>query len=125
MPYPVPPTLPIGNVALAAPVGATTASATASSATCTATLAAAPGVTNYITGFAITAAPAASTPVATITGLVGGTLSFQCSNTAAFGLQLIVNFPQPIPATGQNVAIVVSCPTTGSASAVTVYGFTQ
>jgi hypothetical protein len=123
MPYPVIPVLPTGQTALVAAPNSITASATASSATCTATIAAQVGLTNYITGFAITSAPAAATPIATITGLLGGTLSFQVSNTAAFGAQLIVSFPQPIPATGQNVAIVVSCPTTGAASAVDAYGF--
>ena len=53
----------------------------------------------------------------TITGLLGGTLTYTYVAVAGVLLAnqaLIVFLPKPIPASGPNVNIVVSCPTLGS-----------
>jgi hypothetical protein len=88
-------------------------------AVATATLAAAAGKTNYLSGFEITGAgaTAASVVVATVTGLLGGTLSYVISVVAGATLgnaPLVVEFDSPIAATAVNTAIAVSCPALGA-----------
>jgi len=110
---------------------ATASSGTVAAGTAAATIAAVSGLTGYLDGFDVNGSGATvGLPVAvTVTGLSGGTLTY--AYTAAVGAllpntPLSIRFPRPIPATGPNVAIVVSCPTLGSGAtnnAVNAYGF--
>ena len=104
-----------------------TASATASAAAqCQVTFAAVAGKTNYLNGFVVTSlAPGATVGgLVTVTGLVTGTLSYQFVETTSFGGELTVNFPQPVPASAANVAIVITLAaiTSGAASAISAVG---
>lgn len=101
-------------------------------ATATATLPAATGLTTKITGFEITAgsATAAACVNATVTGVIGGTMTYVfCTTTAPAQPQpLIVQFNPPFPATSVGVAIVVSMPSLGSGNAnaaIVAHGFQQ
>lgn len=89
-------------------------------------LPAAVGKTTYITGFQITTGnPAAAvTGVATITGL-SNQLNYQVVESVTLGAEMIVEFPQPIPASAANQAITVTLPAIagGAASAVVATGF--
>lgn len=95
-----------------------------------ATLAAAAGKTNYITGFSLNAlgATAAANVTATITGLKN-TLSYEFSFPAGATVAatpLNVTFPEPIPASSVNTAIVVTLPAAGAGNTVAIanaYGF--
>jgi len=102
----------------------------------TATLPAVPNKTNYLTGFEITGggATAASVIEITVTGLVGGTLKFEMNILAGVAGPMnaqggfTVWFPDPLPATGQNVAIAVVLPSFGAGNtnaAVVAYGYYQ
>lgn len=91
-------------------------------ASAAASMAAANGVTNVLAGFQITAggATAASCVVATVTGLIGGTLSYDVCPPAGVTLQatpLIVEFNTPIPASSVGVAITVTLPALGAGNA--------
>lgn len=112
-----------GNVgSKAAPNGATALHASSgnqANAPAVATLPAVAGVTNYVTGFMISAggATAAALVVATLTGLLGGTASIVYG--AVLGATLadqpvIVTFPNPIPASAVNTAIVLTLPALGA-----------
>lgn len=89
------------------------------------------GKTNYLNGFEISGSGAtAGLPVAvTITGLLGGTLTYIYS--AAIGAlvpntPLNVKFPTPIPASAVNTAITISCPALGlgnTNNSVNAHGF--
>lgn len=101
-------------------------------ATATATLAASStGATTYITGFAITAsgATAASVVTATVSGVVTGTMHYTfvaVAGATAACQPLIVQFPDPIPASAANTAIAVALPALGSGNTnatVVAYGF--
>jgi hypothetical protein len=89
-------------------------------ATATATLAAGgANVMTYISGFEVTGSGAtAGLPVTvTVTGILGGTLSY--TYTAAAGVlvgntPLIVEFNPPLQASALNTAIVVPCPSLGA-----------
>jgi len=93
----------------------------------TVTLLGVPGATTYISGFIISAAnPAANqTGVVTVQGTLGGTMNFQLVESTTFGGLIVVVFPFPVPASGQNVAITVNIPTIGSGAvtAIAAYGF--
>lgn len=107
-----------------------TASATgAAAAIVTATLPGVANKTNYLTGFVATSTNPASTVsgTITITGCVGGTLSFQFVESNTFGGEMIVSFPYPIPASAVNTAITVTIPaiTSGGAGGLVVTGFVQ
>lgn len=117
--------LPSGAVALAGSSGNianNTASATLSSAT---------GKTAYITGFIVSDSGATvGLPVSvTVTGLLGGTLTFTYTAIAGALLSnqpLSVSFPYPIPASATAQDITVSCPALGVGSTnntVVAYGF--
>lgn len=87
-----------------------------------ATLPAVVGKTNYLTGFEITGSGAtAGLPVAvTVTGILGGTLTYIYNFAAGVlvGNQpLAMQFFPPLQASAANVAIVVSCPAGGAANA--------
>jgi hypothetical protein len=91
------------------------------------------GLTNYLTGFSITfsGATAASVVTATVTGLLGGTLSFTVAVPAGAtigGTPLLVDLAVPHPASAANVAIVVTLPALGAGNtnaAVTVRGIVK
>src|SRR5580700_8414896 len=94
------------------------------------------GKTNYLEGFEITGAGATAASVieVSVTGLNGGTIYYELPIVAgvtlpAFALTgnaFFVNFPEPIPATGPNVAITLNVPSFGAGntnSAAVLYGF--
>lgn len=89
-------------------------------------------VTTYITGFEVTAggATAAANVTVAITGTTN-TLSFTFTAPAGATLAaapLIVAFPEPIPASAANTAIVVTVPSLGAGNThatVTAHGFTR
>jgi len=100
-------------------------------ATATATIPAVAGKTNYLTGYVVTASGAtAGLPVNfTITGCVGGTIT----NTFVFpagvlvgAVPLVVILTDPLAATGPNVAVVGSLPSSGAGgtnASVTLFGY--
>ena len=105
--------LPPGAVAL------TSASGNKANASAAATLAAATGKTTYITGFQVTASGAtAGLPVSvTVVGVLGGTLTYTFTAPAGVlvpATPLVVTFPNPVPASDVNTAIVVTLPALGS-----------
>jgi hypothetical protein len=94
------------------------------------------GKTNYLEGFDITGSGATGASVieANIAGLNGGTIYYELPivagvNLAAFPLSgpvYSIRFPEPIPATGANVAITLTVPSFGAGntnSSATLYGF--
>jgi|EndMetStandDraft_5_1072996.scaffolds.fasta_scaffold188977_2 hypothetical protein len=95
-----------------------------------ATIPAVAGKRNYITGFEVSGSGAtAGLPVTvTVTGL-DNTLSYTYSAAAGVlvaNQPLVVSFPQPLPASAVNTAIVVTCPALGSGNTnntVTAHGF--
>jgi hypothetical protein len=108
-----------------------TASATGTTGAVAATLSAVSGRTTYICGFAATSG-GTTTPTAadlTITGTVSGTLHFTyVSGGATTQGALGVPFPQCIPASAPNTAIVVTQPAGGTgtgAAATTTWGYHQ
>jgi hypothetical protein len=113
------------------------ASSTGAAQANNASLAAVAGKTTYITGFDITGtgATAASVLTITVTG-VGTTQNYSLLIPAGVttniagnsGSMLSVRFPQPIPASAVNTAIVVNCPSFGAGNtnaSCTAYGFQQ
>ncbi len=109
----------------------TTAIATGTTGAVTATLAIVANKTNYICGFDVSAigGTAAVSPI-TITGLLGGTFTYQGVISAATGVNFTRNFGtsgQCIPASGIGVAIAVVTTADGTASAVDVqaWGYYQ
>jgi hypothetical protein len=101
-------------------------------AVATATLPAVAGRINFLTSFEVTGggATAGSLVVVTVTGLLGGTLSYIFAPPAGATLgatPLTVAFPYPLEATGTNTAIAVSCPSLGAGNtnaAVCAHGYT-
>lgn len=104
------------------PAGATpitASSANVANASAVATLAAAAGKFTYITGFQLTAsgATAGLAVTATVAGLVTGTLNFTFvfpAGAAVAALPLLVSFPEPIPSSAVNTAVVVTLPAGGA-----------
>lgn len=95
------------------------------------TLSAQSGRTTYICGFAATSG-GTTTPTTgdlTITGTIGGTLHFAYSSGSATAQGALgVPFPQCVPGTGPNTAIVVTVPANGTGtteSAISVWGYHQ
>lgn len=83
-----------------------------------ATLPAVPGKTNWVTGFVITGAgaTAASVVVAAFTGL-SAALAYVIAVPAGVTAPvpyLVVNFAQPIPASGPNTAVTLTLPSLGA-----------
>lgn len=75
--------------------------------------------TGYLTGieFTATGATAASNVVATITGLLGGTISFIVAVPAGVNTQvspIILQFQRPLPASAVNTAITLTVPALGA-----------
>lgn len=105
--------LPSGAVAV------TSSSGNVANASAVATLAAAAGKTTYISGFEITAAGATAAGVvtATVTGAIGGTMSYTFvapTGATVAATPLVVEFHPPIPASAVNTAIVVTLPALGA-----------
>jgi hypothetical protein len=116
------------------PVGITVgvSSGNVANASAIATLAAVPNKVNYLGTVHMTAggATAGALVVATITGVVGGPLSyiFAAPTGAAVGSSLILNFDPPLPATAPNTAIVVTLPALGAGNTnatVNIVGFSS
>lgn len=116
------------------PAGATNVAASSgnvANATATATLPAVAGKTNYVTGFSITGggATAAALVNATLSGVVGGPLTYTFgapagATTAA--LPLIFELETPIPGSAPNTAVSISLPALGAGNtnaAVTIHGY--
>lgn len=97
----------------------------------TATLTSSAGRMMYISGFAITGggATGASVISPTVTGVIGGTMTFSMGITAGATLgtpALIVNFPMPVSASAYGTNIVVSAPSFGAGNTnatVVAYGY--
>jgi hypothetical protein len=92
------------------------------------------GKTNYLEGFDITGggATAASVIEVSVTGLNGGTIKFElpilAGVTGPMNAQggFSVRFPEPLPASGTNTAITVTCPSFGAGNtnaSVVAYGY--
>lgn len=94
----------------------------------TATIAAVASATNYICGFDVSAigGTAAIGPV-TITGLQGGTWTYQGFVSSAAGVIYSREFNQCVPASATNTAISVATTADGTATAVDVqlHGYTE
>ena len=95
------------------------ASGNVANASAVATLAAAAGKLNYISGFDVTGAgaTAASVIAVTVTGLAGGTQTFNLAIPAgaAVGVNpLSIQFCPPFPASAVNTAIVVTAAAFGA-----------
>ncbi len=115
---------PFTSGAAVAGTAATVANVAASSgvvaaAVATGTLPAVSGQTNAVSGFQITGlgATGATVVVATLTGVLGGTQSYEVTVPAGVTTAIspvIVNFNPPLPATGTNVAISISVPSFGA-----------
>lgn len=102
---------------LGVPIGGS--SGNVANAQAQASLAASPGNITYITGFDFTyaGATAASVVVLTVAGLAGGTQSFEIgvpAGAAVEGQPLSIRYPEPLPASAPNAAIVVTCPALGA-----------
>jgi len=116
------------------PSGAVTAansSGNVAAAAANSTIAAVAAKTNYITGFTVSGAgaTAASVILVTVTGLLGGTLTFPLAIPAGATLPVLlqVTFPGPLQASAVNTAIVVNVPSFGAGNtnaASSVYGYT-
>lgn len=103
---------PLGAVQVAASSG------NVANAVAAATIAAQAAKLNYLAGFVVSGAGAtAGLPViVTVTGLLGGTLTFVYAAAAGAlvaNQQLNVAFNPPLPASAVNIAIAVSCPALG------------
>lgn len=112
-------------------VSLSSSSGNVANASAVATFAAPPSGTNYVTGFIITAAGATvGLPVvATLAGVVGGTMSFIFAAPAGALLgasPYMVTFPTPLAASGPTTAITLTLPALGAGntnSAVVMTGF--
>ena len=112
-------------------VSLTSSSGNVAAAAATATFAAPANGTNYVTGFIITAAGATvGLPViATLAGVVGGTMSFiYCAPAGALigATPYMITFPIPIAASAPLTAITLTLPSLGTGNtnaAVVMLGF--
>ena len=99
----------------------------AAAALVTATMPAVSGKTNYVTGVIITSTNPASTVsgAVTITGLAGGTITLQFTESSTLGGNLQVFFTVAQPAATQNLAVSINVPaiTSGGAVSATLLGF--
>lgn len=108
-------------------------SATGAAAAIAATLPAVAGHTNYLAGFEVTGAgaTAASVIAVTVTGVVGGTITYYIAVPAGVTTSitpLVVEFSRPLAASGPNVAIAVNVASFGAgntSAAVVAHGFRQ
>lgn len=87
--------------------------------------------TNFVTGFEVTGAGATAGSViaVTLTGVIGGPLTYELTIPAGAGTSinpLIVEFPVALPATGPNVAITLNVPSFGAGNtnaAAVIHGY--
>jgi hypothetical protein len=111
-----------GSSTATVPAGATpvnASSANQANANAVATLPAAAGKTTYISGFQLTAsgATAGLAVTATVAGVLGGTLNYTFTFPAGAlvpAQPLVVTFPEPLPSSAVNTAIVVTLPASGA-----------
>lgn len=104
------------------PAGATpitASSANQANANAVATLAAAAGKTTYISGFQMTASgsTAGLAVTATVAGVLSGTMNYTFTFPAGVLVSaqpLVVEFPEPVPGSAVNTAIVVTLPASGT-----------
>ncbi|MEI7632142.1 MAG: hypothetical protein WCJ60_02365 [bacterium] len=109
----------------------TSSSGNVANASATSTLAAVAGRTTHITGFELTGtgATAGAAVLVTVTNVLGGTMTFvyaAATGVTVANTPLLVEFPEPIPATAVNTSIVVSCPALGAGNtnnAVVAHGY--
>lgn len=100
-------------------------------ATASATIGPSAGKTSFLTGFEVTGAGSTAGAVVpvTITGALGGTITYVLVVPAGVTTSitpLIVNFPNPIPSSAANVALVVSAAAFGAGNtnaAVVAHGY--
>lgn len=111
------------------PVNSTpvTATGTGTTGAVAATLAAVANKVTFICGFVITGGGTTSALVqnATVAGTVSGTMNFTYVDVSSGQGLLGIAFPQCIPGSAVNTAIVVTAPAggTGTVKAVSVWGF--
>lgn len=104
---------------------------TGAAASISVTLPATVGLTQYLTHFSISGggATVGSLVTATVTGLVGGTISIVIAVPAGATLgitPIVFNYSRPVPAAVANAAIVLTLPSLGAgntAAAVNIRGF--
>lgn len=105
--------------------------ASVAAATLTRTIPASATMLHFCEGFDITfaGATAASVVEVTLSGLLGGTLTFILTVPAGAtvaGTPLCVKFPKPIPATDKNIAVTLTVPSLGAGNTkanANLYGF--
>jgi len=132
-----PPTRPV-PVTNAGALAAGTTQVSASSgnvanAAAVASLPAVAGKTNYLTGFQCTAAGATGALVVnvTVTGVIGGTLTYSFAFPAGVAVQatpLVMSFNPPLKASAVNTAITVTLPAGGTGNtnaAASIQGYYQ
>lgn len=98
-----------------------------------ATLPAVAAKTNYLEGFDITGtgATAGQAVVVTVTGLLGGTITYTIASATGVTVgntPLSIRFPAPKPASAVNTAITVSCASLGAGSTnnvTNIYGYVK
>lgn len=108
-----------------------TGSATGTTASINASLPGVAGQTTYVTGFEITGSGATSaiTGIATLAGVITGTLSYAWGVPAGATVPatpLVVSFPVPIAASGLNQAITLTVPASGTGAtqiACAIHGY--
>lgn len=110
---------PFTSAAAAGAAAVAASSGVVAAAVAAATLPAVAGQTNSVSGFQITGlgATGATVVVATLTGVLGGTQSYEVTVPAGATTAItpvIVSFNPPLPATGPNVAITISVPSFGA-----------
>lgn len=136
VPHLIPAMVPLASVYPAASDGTdatavTAASGNVANASAVATIPAVANKTAYISGFTISGAGATAALVVnpTVTGVISGTKTFTyaaVAGAAALNPVLDVQFCPPIPASGLNQAIAVTCPALGAGNTnntVNAYGF--
>lgn len=112
-------------------VAVTGTSGNVAAAVATATLPVVLNRTNWISGFEFTSAGAtgASVVTCTLTGTISGTMSYTIAVTAGATLgntPLVVEFTNPVPASGVGVALTASCPSLGAGNTnatMNIHGF--
>lgn len=98
-----------------------------------ATIPAVAAKTNYLEGFDVTGtgSTAGQVVVVTITGLLGGTVTYNMASATGVLVQdtpLSIRFIRPLPASAVNTAIVVSCASLGAGSTnnvTTAFGYVK
>jgi hypothetical protein len=112
---------------------AVTSSSTGGAQANNCSLAAVAGKTNYVTGFEVTGAGATGASVIsiTLTGTISGTLNYTLAIPAGVNAgvtPLIVEFPEPIPASAVNTALTLNVPSFGAGNtnaSAALHGFYQ